>query len=352
MGSRRHKSFKERVRLYIKRLRYEQNERAKRRYKKKVIRRRMRANLRDERHHTRSIKRRSKKRFRFVFPPLPHIPLLETQNRRFLFQAINSTAIFIISYILVYFLYQFTVFLLSSYMGTESIHRYYNLAFSGQATSIERLGMLFMATAGPIVTLIAGFILFRWVFNRAYFAGLQRLFILWLAIHGVNHFFGALISGAINVDGYKAVASLLHIEPILMIFVAFISILLLGWIGYLSTARILETTTSLSMTNPDNRRMFFWSQIILPWIIGSLILAILIFPSKMNYTYELLTLITMGFALIPAWLNRHTKPHLRIRKIKVRVHNTYIMLMVILLFAFWVALMKGLAYTTVFDSVR
>jgi len=285
-------------------------------------------------------------------PPLPRIPLLETQNRRFLFQTINSSAIFIISYILVYFLYQFTIILLANYLGVESIHRYYALAYSGQATSIEHLGTLLMALAGPIVSLIAGFILFRWVFNGAYFAGLQRLFILWLAIHGLNHFFAALISGAIMEGGYKDMATLLHIEPILMTFFAFVSILFLGWIGYLSTARILETSTSLSMTNPDNRRMFFWSQIILPWIIGSLILAIHFFPIEMNHSYELLTLITIGFALIPAWFNRHTKPHLRIRKIKVRVHNTYIMLMVILLFALWVALNKGLAYTTVFSAVK
>ena len=200
MGSRRQKTIKERVRLYIKRLRYEQDERAKRRYKKKVIRRRMRANLRDEKQHTRKTKRRAKKRFRVIFPPLPRIPLFETQNRRFLYQAINSSAIFIISYIMVYFLYQFTIFLVSNYLGADSIHRSYNLALSGQATSIERLGVLLMASAGPIVTLFAGFILFRWVFNRAYFAGLQRLFILWLAIHGMNHFFAALVSGAWKMD--------------------------------------------------------------------------------------------------------------------------------------------------------
>jgi hypothetical protein len=94
------------------------------------------------------------------------------------------------------------------------------------------------------------------------------------------------------------------------------------------------------------------NEVILPWIAGSLLLALFFVPDNMNFTYELLTFITMGFMVIGAWLNRHRRPRLRIRKARVRIKYTYIVLMVILLLTFWVAQNKGIAFTTVFDLIK
>jgi len=348
----RRKSLKERTSQYIKRINYEREERAKRRYKKKVIRRRIQEHQQEEKQRPQRVRSRSRKRIRNFFPPLPGIPLFEKQNRKFLYLAVDSTAIYIITFILVYFLYQAIILAGASLWGTGTIQQYHRMVFTGQTSVYTRLGILFIASMGPNLLLLLGFILFTWVFRLKLFSGLQRLFVLWLALHGINHFFAALMYGAITNEGFKDVTRLLNIQQVLMFFFAFIALILLFWVGLRATRPFLETTTSLTMINSDNRRRFIINQAILPWIAGSLLLAMFFDPDNLNFTYELLTFITMGFIIIPVWLNRHRRPRLKIRKIKIRIHYTYVVLVVILLIAFWVASTRGIGFTTVFDLIK
>jgi hypothetical protein len=190
------------------------------------------------------------------------------------------------------------------------------------------------------------------VFKKKYFAGLQRLFILWLALHAINHFLGAWMYGAITREGFKDLTRLINIQQVLMYLVAIITLVLLFWAGIRAARPFLETTTSLTMINSENRRKFIVNQAILPWITGSIFLALFFVPDNMNFTYELLTFVTMGFMVTGAWLNRHRRPRLRIRKARVRIKYTYIVLMVILLLTFWVMQNKGIAFTTVFDLIK
>ncbi len=352
MPHKKRSTINERIRLYFKKVSFEREERAKRRYKKKVIRRRIKEHQQEEKQKPQRVRSRSRKRIRNFFPPLPGIPLFEKQNRTFLYLAVDSTAIYIITFILVYFLYQLIILAGASLWGTGTIQQYHRMVFTGHASLYSRLGILFIASVGPNLTLVLGLILFTWVFRLKFFSGLQRLFVLWLALHSINHFFGALMYGAITNEGFKDVTRLLNIQQVLMFFLAFIALILLFWIGLRATRPFLETTTSLTMINSDNRRRFIINQVILPWIVGSLLLAMLFDPDNLNFTYELLTFITMGFIIIPVWFNRHRRPRFKIRKIKIRIHYTYVVLVVILLIALWVASNKGLGFTTVFDLIK
>ena len=352
MSQRKRQSIRERYRLYIRRMKYEREERDKRRYKKKVIKRRIQEHRREEKQQPKKVRSRTRKPVRRLFPPLPHIPLFEMQNRKFLYLAINSTAIYVGTFILVYFLYQLIIFCTVNGFGEEIIRHYHNIVFTSQPSLLTRVGILLIASLGPILLLLFGLFLFNWVFKRPGLAGMQRLFVLWLAMHSINHFFGAMMYGAITSEGFKDVTRLLNVQQMLMFFLAFTALVVEFWIGLLAARHFLETTTSLTLINSENRRRFIVSQAMLPWIIGSLFMALFFHAENFNFTYELLTFITMGFITIPVWLNRHRRPRLRIRKKKVRVHYTYVVLMVILLIAFWVASTKGLGFTTVFDLIK
>ena len=345
-------TISDRFSLYIKRLRYQREEKARERYKKKVMRRHLKERKQEEKQKPHKVRSRSKKPFRRVFPPLPAIPLFEKQNRKFLYLAINSTAIYISTFIIIYLLYQLILFAGATFWGTETIEQYFRLVFTGHASLFTRLGILFIATMAPLLVFIMGVLLLSWVFRKKHFAGLQRLFILWLALHAINHFLGAWMYGAITREGFKDVTRVVQISQVLMYLFAFITIILLIWTGVRAARPFLETTTSLTQINSENRRMFMVSQIILPWIAGSILLAIFFVPDNMNFTYELLTFITMGFMAVGAWFNRHRRPRLRVSKVKVRINYTYIVLMVIMLLVFWVAQNKGIGYTSVFDLIK
>jgi hypothetical protein len=352
MSPRKNNSLQERFTFYLKRLRYLREERAKRRYKKKVMRRHLKERKKEEKQKPQRVRSRTKKPIRRVFPPLPAIPIFERQNRKFLYLAINSTAIYVCTFILIYLLYQIIIVAGATFWGTNTIEQYFRLVFTGQPSLFTRLGILFIATMGPLLVFIVGVLLFGWVLRKKHFAGLQRLFILWLALHAFNHFLGAWMYGAITREGFKDVSRVVHISQVLMYLLAFITLVALIWTGFRAARPFLETTTSLTLINSENRRKFMVNQAIMPWIIGSILLAVFFAPDNMNFTYEMLTFITMGFMVVGAWLNRHRRPRLRIRKVKTRIKYTYIVLMVILLLSFWVAQNKGIGFMSVFDLIK
>ncbi|MEA3478515.1 MAG: hypothetical protein U9R60_10085 [Bacteroidota bacterium] len=354
---RKRKSFRKRIQLYFRRLRYERTERAKRRYKRKVHRRQLKQHR--EREKAKMLpgtkkKRRpyyKKRRLSNILPPIPGIPIFQRHNRSFLYQAINSTAIFIITYVLFYFAYQLTVFIAAHYWGMDTILQHYDLLFNDQTTPATRIGIVVIAFSAPILSLIMGFVMIRWVFRTPGVTGLQRLFVLWLALHGLNHFFGALISGVITIEGFGYVANWLNMEPALKLILSVIALLLLTWIGSRSTSRFLETSSSTTLINPQNRKNFLFSQAIIPWIAGSIIIILVNIPDNFNYWYEIITFITMGFVIIPIGLNLSATTHLKIHKARVRIHYSYIVLLLILILAYRVAMAYGASFTTVFDVV-
>jgi hypothetical protein len=263
----------------------------------------------------------------------------------------NSTLIFIISYIIVYFIYQLTVILSASLFNIDSILYYFTLDFDDFSPLWSRLNVIFITFSGPFISLVIGLFLFNYLFKLKRFKSLQKLFILWISLHAFNHFAGALILGIVTTDGFGYVVEWLYLGIVFKFILIFIAFFILIIIGYQSTSKFLSTSNSLDRVRVGVRNTFLFNQAFLPWILGSLILIIIRIPNNFNYPYETLMFFSLAFIVIPVFFNDIAKPHKIYKKIrrKYSLNIGYIILFLLLLTAFRIGLDNGLHFIITID---
>lgn len=263
------------------------------------------------------------------------VPLLSQRNPvyRNMTILVNSTMIFIISYILVYLFYWLTCMLVASFYGIDSTLYYYDLKFNDHSQLWNRLNILMVTGIPPFFCLILGIFLIQVVFKLKRFVGTQKLFILWTAFHLINHFFGAFPSGIVTDEGFGYVAAWLYMNTAIKFLFSLLSIFVLGLIGYNSAKYILETSDSMHRIKGDNRLSFMLFQSAIPWLIGTIALLLTRIPENFNYPYETLILLSTVFLVIPPFFNEKVKPELNLLRIKKKrfVSAGYIAMTILLL---------------------
>ena len=342
---RRKPSLGERIRYYFKRREFIKEEKAKKKFKKDVIKK-------HRKEHDEYVKRRiGEKRRSSKGKVSSSTTFGKIYNSWFIrkdyIKIINSTVIFIISYILIYCIYQFTVIFTASLWGLDSTLYYFDLAFNDFSPLWTRYNILIINLSGPVISLIAGMILIMFLFKLKQFAGLQKLLILWLSLHGFNHFFGAFVSGVITGEGFGYVANWLYMDASMKILSSLILIFILVLTGYYATRCFFETAYSRSRVQKKGyRTVFLTNQALLPWIFGSIIILIVKAPNNFNYPYETCMLLTMGFVIVPTFFNHKIRrwPEKRWFSKRNSVALYYLLLLILLLGAFRIGLANGLEF--------
>ena len=263
----------------------------------------------------------------------------------------NSTLIFIISYIIVYFIYQLSVILNASLFNIDSILYYFTLDFDDFSPLWTRLNIIFITFSGPFISLVIGLFLFNYLFKLKRFKSLQKLFILWMSLHAFNHFAGALIFGIVTKDGFGYVVEWLFLGVIMKFILIFIASFILIIIGYQSASKFLSTSNSLDRVRTGVKNTFLFNQAFLPWLLGSLILLIIRIPNNFNYPYETFMFFSFAFIIIPVFFNDMAKPYRIYKKIrrKYSLNIGYIILFLLLLTAFRIGLDNGLHFLITID---
>jgi len=259
---------------------------------------------------------------------------------------LNSTMIFITTYILTYLFYWLTCMLVASFYGLDSILYYYDLQFNDHSPLWNRLNILVVTGVPPFLCLGLALFLIQVVFKVNRFAGLQKLFILWSAYHLFNHFFGAFPSGIVTDEGFGYVAAWLYLNTAFKFMFSLISLFILAVIGHLTTKHVLETSDSMHRIKGDHRLSFIFYQMALPWLIGTVIMLILREPKNFDYPYETLMFFSMAFIVFPAFFNAKVKaePNLLKSKKKRRINYGYITMTVMLLLFLRLVLDIGLHF--------
>jgi hypothetical protein len=198
----------------------------------------------------------------------------------------------------------------------------------------------------PFMCLFVALFLFRVLFKKRRFVGLQKLFILWSSFHLFNHFFGAFPSGIVTNEGFGYVAAWMYMNTAFKFMFSLISLFFLSVIGYFSAEYILETSDSLHRIKLENRRAFMLMQIALPWLIGTLIMLLIRIPENFKYPYETLMLFSTIFLVIPPFFNEKVKPQLNLLRVKKRryINVGYLAMMIALLLFLRIMLGIGLHF--------
>jgi hypothetical protein len=217
---------------------------------------------------------------------------------RFLKVVMNSTVMFMFSYLTLFLLTQLMTVLAARLFHYPTILYYNEVYFNISVEDWYHDSVKTIFSAGPLAALFAG-IVFMIVYNgRKEGAGLFKLFFLWGFLHGVSMFFGAMLVGTLFEKGIGHVISWMYIMDTGKVLYSIISIFMLVLAGLLATKPFLisANTYNKNLTR-HNRRSFIWAQVILPYLLGTFLLMLLRMPVFMFY--ETFVTFTIALSLLP-----------------------------------------------------
>ncbi len=264
------------------------------------------------------------------------------QFRNYYFYTINSTALFVISYLVVYLTYQLTVLIAASRWKLDSVFFYYDLAFNDYSPLWTRYNNLLVTFSGPFISLIIGFLFFRFFSIRPKVRGFLKLFFLWIALHGFNFFFGAFASGVAFSEGFGYVPEWLSFNVFWQILVSLLFLFILGLIGFYTASRFLDTSNSAYRVRDENKLKFLFYQVVLPLLFGATLILLVKIPN--NMPYDMGNIVTLVFVIFPVLFNRHARPTITFEgdRKPTQIKWNFIAIFVILLLAFRIGLNNGL----------
>lgn len=248
---------------------------------------------------------------------------LQTENvvkkkktyRAFIKPTINSTALFVLAYLVVWFTYQFVVMIQASFSNIDSVLFYYEVMFPiGNYSQLwSQFNIILITASGPIFSVLMG-IVYRYVFLKHTKPGNQmRLLLVWLYLISMTFFFGAFVAGIITNQGFGFVAGWLYMNIVFRIGISLLFLFILAFLGWKAVGLLPEVSGSDSFRR--NRRAFVISRLTIPWLIGSVLMLILkrtsFTPQHANiYAYDMIIIGSILFPVVAAIFNKHERPYL------------------------------------------
>ena len=211
---------------------------------------------------------------------------------------LNSTSIFVAGYLSFFLVSQVSTMIAGSFYDYPSVLYYDQVYFQVSAERWYQDSVKTVFSAGPVISIVLG-ITFIILFNRLKEERkMIRLFLLWGFIHSIAILFGGLIIGNFIDSGIGHAIAWSYINDTGKVLLSVFSLFVIGLTGFLSAKAFVFTANSYFNTiDVHNRNSFLFVQVLLPFLLGSLIIFLVRKPAVM--IYETLSLLTIVFAIIP-----------------------------------------------------
>jgi len=262
---------------------------------------------------------------------------------------LNSLVSFLVAYLLIYMLYQLVVLITASFYDIDSILYYYKLEFNNHSKLWDRLNIIIITLSGPINSLFLGFFFYNYMYFKAKLYPKLQLFFLWSGLIAFAHFFAGFISGIITNKGFGYVPLWLFWNDFTKFFFAFIALVSLALIGYYSTSRFQTTTNNIYRIQKQNRALFYFHQVFLPYILGFLIIYIIKLPNNMAYDTLILVFSIAMFGAVFFHIEAKPNPFLKLHNSPATINWVLILLAVVLFYFFRIYLAEGLHFIIKFS---
>lgn len=224
----------------------------------------------------------------------------QTDRSKLFFMFVNSTAMYVLAYILLYVTYQLVTSRIAQSLDIRSVIYYHKIDFRVPADFWNPVRVIYTFAAGPVTCLLLAIIFFRLYKMTKKKPGWARLFFFWLYLHGCNLFFGAYVAGVITGNGFRWVTNYMAVSRKIEFVIAFFCVLFLFAIGYFSTRGFIQMSPSQSLIERFSRRTFVFAVCIAPWMVGSIILVLFKLPNiTPNETIVYLMMFTVA---VPVFL--------------------------------------------------
>jgi hypothetical protein len=224
-------------------------------------------------------------------------------RNRFFKGMLQSTAYFILSFLIIYIIYQLITIGISRSFRIPTVWYYYRVKFPLFTGSqlYTRSALIGIFASGPLISLLLAFFSLKLYFNRKLNSQNLKLFFLWGFICGLNLFFGSYIAGFITrtefiyVTEWIFMSTMFDVEEI---FFAITSISVSLLIGRLVTPLFLLSTGSLTMIESRFRLYYIITHVLIPWGIGVIVFFLLTTPT--HYFPLFIKTLTPVFILLPS----------------------------------------------------
>lgn len=197
-------------------------------------------------------------------------------RQKFVISAINGTVAYTLAYLLVNGLHQLAIVGMAARLGVRGSWGLSRISFSLSNGEWWRAAVIAVYGAGPLLAAGVGALAYQWYWRRQRARrGLFKLLLLWVALHACNAVLGALLADTILKTGLWYVpAWLLQLGNVVNVLLALLAGLAQVGIGYLVAAAFLQAHDSRTVMEYPRRRRMVVSTIFVPWLAGSLLLAL------------------------------------------------------------------------------
>jgi len=210
---------------------------------------------------------------------------------------INSTAFYLLSYLVVFMLFQFTTIIAATIFDIPTTLFYNKIGFNviPEAWTFDSVKVIY--SSGNIVLFLISISFLVVIIKALEYNGLLRLFFVWGFIHSIAMLFGSFIIGAFNFEGFGIVLSYLYLADTAKMLLLFTGLLILVGIGMgMVKVFLFSANIYFNFLSPKMRPTFRRDQFILPYLISTLFLFVIKYPLTL---YETLMLFIPLFMLLP-----------------------------------------------------
>lgn len=190
----------------------------------------------------------------------------------------------------------------SGWLSSSDPIMYHNYVKHQSIENLSNSQKIGTALAGPLISLIQGFLM-GGLFFKTKKRGLLELFLIWAAILGFNNFLGYLMTGPMFSIGDIGKSYDLMGTPLsLQILYALLAAIGLLFVANRMSRPFLEFAYKKEWITPEtNAPNFSFKIIILPYIIGSIIITFLYLPfiNIISFIYPIMS----GMIFIYPWQN-------------------------------------------------
>ncbi len=223
-----------------------------------------------------------------------------TANKRLII-TINSTAYFMLAYIFVITLINFTSMVMARvFYGLHGTlyHYGFDLDRKDFTWTLEPVVLIFFI--GVLLALLFG-VLFQIMYQKVRKgSGHGKMFLLWGYLIAYTIFFGDIVFGAFINYMPGAFFNYMNVPMVFRVIIGITGLIMLFVIGQFSAKNILISLNiylrkaSISQIEP-----FFYAQLIIPFVLGNLLIFILKLPHQAKFEYiDTLVLLSMVIIVI------------------------------------------------------
>lgn len=219
----------------------------------------------------------------------------QKDSSKLFYLAINSTACYLLAYLLMYTLNQLSTSLIAASLFIKSVVYYHRIDFRVAADFWTPPRVIYTFLSGPLACLVMGIVLQRIYRYAKKSPGNAKLFLLWAYLHAFNLFFGAYVAGVISHTGFRYVSNYMQVPEKAEFAIAFFCLIAMFVFGYFATRQFLQISVSQSLIQKFSRRLFILCTVIIPWMLGS---AILILAKAPKITLNEMIVFLMMFTIV------------------------------------------------------